>query len=429
MRCLNAYVALLACALGGCARESDDAIHTDGADATSDATSDGSPTPDAAPIDEDSGTDSTSDADALTADADVVDPDAGRDGGVVPECWSAVSPMNVIRAEHGMARLADGRVLAVGGHSTSDNRTTGSSEVYDPATDTWSMSGEMITRRNEVEEMTVLADGSVLISGGHDHDACCDALTSAEIYDPGPGSWRATDPMEFRRGEHRPVRLLSGRVLVVGGFDWGTETAPRPAEVFDPTDETWTTVGEFAEPGLMNVAIRLDDGRVLVKGDHFSAAVYVFDPEDGEFERVADMLSPRYRPSLSLLPNGGVLAAGGRVSEGERTATTEIYDPATGTWTEGAPMATPRMRHTATVLTDGRVLVTGSRGGASLAETELYDPTNDRWMSAGRMNVGRESHAAVLLDDGRVLVTGGWPSPGTFGTFGSAEVFDPACLE
>jgi hypothetical protein len=287
-----------------------------------------------------------------------------------------------------------------------------------------------LTRRNEAEHLTSLDNGSVLLAGGHDHDACCDALISSEVFDPLTGEWRATGSMRYPRGEHTQTQLASGDVLVVGGFDWGTETAPPRAEVFDSRTEEWRAVGEFPEPGLINVAVRLDDGRVLVKGDRYSRSTWLYDAAEETFTASGAMLVDRLRPTFTLLLDGRVLAAGGNI-EGERaTDTTEIFDPSTATWTPGPTMIDARFRHTATLFGDGKVLVTGSRGGAgSAASTEMFDPSTGSWIDTGLMAVGRESHTALLLDDGRVLVTGGWPTRGVFDTYDSAEIFRPDCID
>ncbi len=45
--------------------------------------------------------------------------------------WSSVAPMNVQRGEHGLVTPQDGRVLAVGGHASSDSRTHSTSEMLE----------------------------------------------------------------------------------------------------------------------------------------------------------------------------------------------------------------------------------------------------------------------------------------------------------
>jgi transcriptional regulator with XRE-family HTH domain len=66
--------------------------------------------------------------------------------------------LNQERAKHTATLLQTGKVLVVGG--VDDNTT----ELYDPATDTWSWGGKLLTPR--FDHVAVLLDGKVLVAGG-----------------------------------------------------------------------------------------------------------------------------------------------------------------------------------------------------------------------------------------------------------------------
>jgi hypothetical protein len=73
-----------------------------------------------------------------------------------------------------------------------------------------------------------------------------------------------------------------------------------------------------------------------------------------------------------------------------------------------------RHAHTATLLTDGRVLVAGGRVSStptgnisSTATTELTDATGTTFAAGPAMFAPRDNHTATLLADGRVLLVGG----------------------
>ncbi|MGE3164378.1 MAG: kelch repeat-containing protein [Planctomycetota bacterium] len=139
-----------------------------------------------------------------------------------------------------------------------------------------------------------------------------------------------------------------------------------------------------------------------------------------------DMTSPRANHTLTVLPDGRVLALGGFDSQASPTypnSTYEFLDEATMGWTSSAlpPGVVPRARHTATVLNDGRVLVTGGYtnvGGITTNTCDIYDPVTDVWVATDSLAQARQSHAAVKLDDGSVLVVGGGTT--------AVERFDPA---
>ena len=56
-----------------------------------------------------------------------------------------------------------------------------SAELYDPATKTWSYTGDMSTNRAN-QTATLLPDGKVLVAGGSPN------LFNAELYDPVAGT-------------------------------------------------------------------------------------------------------------------------------------------------------------------------------------------------------------------------------------------------
>jgi hypothetical protein len=65
----------------------------------------------------------------------------------------------------------------------------------------------------------------------------------------------------------------------------------------------------------------------------------------------------RYQLTVSHLPNGQVLAAGGVIVGGFNSA--DLYDPSTNIWSPAADMSTAHSAGTATKLANGNVLVAG----------------------------------------------------------------------
>lgn len=125
----------------------------------------------------------------------------------------------------------------------------------------------------------------------------------------------------------------------------------------------------------------------------------------------ADLTTPRFGHTVTLLSDGRVLVAGGRSASGV-LADIAIFDPATGEWTARRSMLTARWLHTATLLPNGDVLVVGGSDRAQLQDGvlqdgEIYDPERDTWLPIPDMAVGRAAHTATLLDNGHVLVVGG----------------------
>jgi hypothetical protein len=158
---------------------------------------------------------------------------------------------------------------------------------------------------------------------------------------------------------------------------------------------------------------------------------------EGSWALTGHLNTARSAHTLTLLNNGKVLAAGGRVSAGanQALASAELYDPRTGTWANTGSMAQARWSHTATLLPDGRVLVAGGTSGnatPSLSSAELFNPDTGTWSPAASMTGPRVLHAATLLREpgcgahcGKVLVAAGRPVANT-GTLNTSELYNPA---
>src|SRR5690348_9307298 len=106
--------------------------------------------------------------------------------------------------------------------------------------------------------------------------------------------------------------------------------------------------------------------------------------------------------TLSLLPNGKTLAAGGFYLN-----TSELYDPTTGTWALTGNMIDQRQLPAAVVLPNGNVVVTGGYVLGDYEAAEVYHPTTGLWSSAGFTVKPHAFHTMTRLQDGRILIAGG----------------------
>jgi N-acetylneuraminic acid mutarotase len=161
--------------------------------------------------------------------AEVYDPKTGA--------WTDVAQMIEARDSASAALLTDGRVLLIGGARSYSGRALPTAELFDPATNTWKAAAAAATTRFE-RSVTTLADGRVLVVGGVDPSGYPGALSTAELYDPATDTWLPTADLTVGRFAHEAVMLADGSVLVAGGHGTGWFNFLGSAERYYPNGRT-----------------------------------------------------------------------------------------------------------------------------------------------------------------------------------------------
>ena len=176
----------------------------------------------------------------------------------------------------------------------------------------------------------------------------------------------------------------------------------------------------------------LPDGSVLLAGGQEasgnpSGTMVLRDARGNERQLAVTLEFARAGHTATVLPDGMVLVLGGIGPDGRVVAQAEIFDPQTETiqlLTSTAPA--PRAFHSATLLTSGQVLIAGGVGvnGIASKKVELWDPRQKgSSRGAGELTSARRNHAATLLPDGRVLLSTGKDDNGN--SLSTSDVFDP----
>lgn len=329
----------------------------------------------------------------------------------------ATGSMRDTRVGHTATRLNDGRVLVTGGDSSANTASyLRSAEIYSPSSGSFTPTRDMLSPRGG-HTATLLRDGRVLITGGLSEYVTNRTLSSAEIYDPQTGEFRATGGMKAKRVWHTAVPLDDGRVLIAGGFDnqipvFGTYL--KSAEVFDPSTGTFTLIKDMSVPRIWFSATKLLNGKVLIAAgsdgyDRWTNVAEVFDPSSLSFAPVGRLATPRWITQTAVLANGQVLFPGGNVPGDVGTRSTEVYSPLTESFALTGDMTSVRGGASVTVLRNGNVLVAGGFDAPRFLTTaELYDSqTGSFGRVAGPMLSARYNNSATMLVDGRVLLVGG----------------------
>jgi hypothetical protein len=283
-----------------------------------------------------------------------------------------------------------------------------SAELYDPATGTFSPTGNM-TGSALGHTATLLPNGNVVINWG----------LSAELYDPSSGTFTA---IKWVAPVYGAATLLNNDKVLFTGL---------PATLYDPADGTLSATGGYAgDPGSPGPATLLSDGRVLVVGNigccYDTGQAEIYDPGSGTFSVTAPIFTQSNATTTTLLQNGKVLAVGGGDvnDDNYNPIGAGLYDPASGTFLTIGNMTMGRKDETVTLLSDGTVFIAG--GDFAPSTTEVYDPAAERFSTTANMVSPRRVHTATLLPDGRVLIAGGLPD--SLATTSTAELYTPPSL-
>lgn len=321
-----------------------------------------------------------------------------RDASAQSPGFAWTGSMGTPRSGHTATLLADGRVLVVGGSYYSPIVDFASAELYDPASGTFTPTGSMSTPRDH-HTASLLPDGRVLIAGGRmlipselNRD---EILTSVEIYDPATGTFALAGNMSTPRRFHTATPMGGGRVLFTGGRS-PSYTPIASAEIYDSVSGTMLSAGNMLRAREQHTATLLPDSNVLIVGDTTDAEIY--SQSTGAFTLLSSAaILPGWNLTATLLTDGQVLLAGGG-------SEAYLYNPVTRAFLRLPNLNRPRGFHSATLLPDGAVLLAGGDGYGT---TEIYNPDARTFVTDRPMLANRRRHGATLLANGRVLMVGG----------------------
>jgi len=237
--------------------------------------------------------------------------------------------MNVPRDSHNLVLLNNGKVLAIGGYKEQ------SCELFDPATETWTMIDSIPTFRYSGHTVTKLIDGRILVAGGMYVDTTSWEivfLNNIDIYNPSTQKWVEGTPMNIKRSDHTATLLNDGKVLITGGWNNNLET--DECEIYNPLNDSWSIVSHMLEKRESHAATLLNNGNVFVSGGNPIApwlkSSEVYDVNTNQWFSSADMLAYRTNHKIFYLSKiNKLLILGGDVLPPVPTTedTWEIYNP------------------------------------------------------------------------------------------------------
>ena len=397
------------------------------------------------------------------------------------------APTNLFCAGH--ALLADSRIVIAGGH-VANHVGLRDANIFDPET-------EVITPIAPVDNprwyptCTSLPDGRVLtvsgdqlrcVGGGDEGQECrddddCSGVCRAiieetpEVYNAATNSWTSLTSARLSVPFYPFMFVLpDGDVFFAGADTYEGNSSALNSYVLHINDDIpiWSFVDRSGNVG--GSAVMYEPGKILKTGgvhpvaNAFAEVIDMGPGGDRNWRFVQQMAYARHYHTLTVLPDGTVLATGGT-----RYGNVEDYNVCVGGdcdgdecdticfggsnngrgcafsadcpggacapyCSEGGTCMSSRCAggdNNGDVCSDNGDCPGGScrRGRAWVAPAELFDPVTETWSTMASAEVPRMYHStAMLLPDGRVLSVGGGQGGGAINNYPYAQYFSPPYL-
>ena len=256
---------------------------------------------------------------------------------------AVANTMSDRRTFHTATLLLTGKVLVAGGATNLSGDTTSSADIYDPATNSFTPATFPMDHQRAAHTATLFPTGplagKVLITGGVGGSSFFFKDSSAELYDPASQEFTLLSSfMNEPRSLHTATLLDDGTVLLAGGFSGSVALSggvlsgasgltSNSAETFDPNTQDFTCVG-----GFNSETTRCNQSMTVARAAH-----------------TATLLATGPAPHRVLIAGG--IGAVDPAAHGIELSSAELFNPAAGgSFSATGAMSTARALHTATLL-------------------------------------------------------------------------------
>lgn len=214
-------------------------------------------------------------------------------------------------------------LYVIGGFDpTTGNRPVDVTYAFDPTTNTWSLRAPMPTPRGA---LACAAVGETIYAIGGATPAGDTGTT--EAYDPASDTWRTDLAAMPTPREHVASAALDGLIHVFGGRSPSIGIDGAAHEVYDPAGDGWTTAASLPT-GRSGIGAAVLAGRIHVLGgeaDHTFEQNEAYDPATGTWLTFAPLPTPRHGVGVVTVGNAIYVLAGGRQPGDSRSNIVEIF--------------------------------------------------------------------------------------------------------
>lgn len=283
--------------------------------------------------------------------------------------WEAAGADATIPRFEAQGLTLDGKLYVFGGFYNDRIQATLQSDVYDPATNTWTRLTPLPEKLTHAGQAT---DGRLIyLAGGFVGNHPGGSSHKLWVYDVAANSWSEGPRMPAKRGGGALVHL-GGALHYFGGTfrpkggDYVQDYGDHWVLQLDDQDAGWTMAASLPNP-RNHIGGCVADGKIYaVGGQHLGdeesgnqGSVQVYDPATDEWTNAADLPFGRGHLTANTLErNGRIIVVSGVMNGRKAVATIEVYDPATDKWSTLTPLPEPRQSGVSGIVGD-KLIVTG----------------------------------------------------------------------
>jgi hypothetical protein len=342
------------------------------------------------------------------------------------DTWQPVASLPTDLSDE-IAAVNDGKLYAGLGFDGSNDSANLYS--YDADSGAWTKLASASDPREGIAAHGFIG-GKLYVAGGWGPTGGPDAKT--EVYDPATDSWStvADDPHPFGAPGSA---VLDGKLYTVGGCPTGQSCGATTVMSYDPATDAWTQLADYPEATSWEACGAIADKLYCAGGNTDSSTskhAYVYDPSADAWSPIADLPVDIWG-SAAAAANGKLLVSNGVINN-SATVTNEgyAYDPSADSWT-ALPNSNSSDYRTAGALGFYKLGGNSASTNAPSQDAEMlpgYDQGGSvdvTWLSENPTKLtlapGKSAAVTVSLDAGVDAIT----QPGTYGASITSQTDTP----
>ncbi len=257
-------------------------------------------------------------------------------------------------------------------------------------------------------------------------------INTGGVYDPATDTWTVTSTANAPSPRSEHVAVWTGSKMIV----WGGTSNTSTGGLYDPVTDTWSTVSTTNAPAGVARCTAVWTGTKMIIWGGFNNTTHsqntggIYDPVQNSWTPTSTVNAPSPRYFHNAVWTGSkMIVWGGRDSTGDFN-TGGVYDPVANTWTSTSTTNAPSARQEGTMVWTGDKMIVwaGFSGSAYQNTGGVYNPATDTWTSTSVTNAptARSDFSFGIWTGSNMIVWGGYNGSGSGVAFNTGGIYNPA---